>query len=227
TASNSVMGTIAVGVHPTGIAITPDGLRAYVVNQVSRTVSVIDLSTDAVIATIGVGDTATKVAITPDGSRAYVTNQSDNTVSVIATATNAVIDTIAVGSSPVGIAISALSPADTMPPSITAVSVDKPVLWPPDHRLVTVTVNYQVSDNEDASPDCTLSVASNEPINGTGDGDTAPDWEVEDAHHVRLRAERAGKGEGRVYRITITCTDNSNNASSETVMVRVPKNQKK
>ena len=26
-------------------------------------------------------------------------------------------------------------------------------------------------------------------IDGTGDGDTAPDWEVLDPHHVRLRAE--------------------------------------
>jgi hypothetical protein len=55
-------------------------------------------------------------------------------------------------------------------------------------------VNYTVNDNC-GMPACVLSVTSNEPINGTGDGDTAPDWEIVDAHHVRLRAERAGTGQ--------------------------------
>src|SRR5689334_6007828 len=40
---------------------------------------------------------------------------------------------------------------------------------------------------------CALSVSSNEPTDGPGDGHTAPDWEVVDAHHVLLRAERAPK----------------------------------
>jgi hypothetical protein len=33
--------------------------------------------------------------------------------------------------------------------------------------------------------------------------DTSPDWVVVDKHHVRLRAERAGSGSGRVYTVTI------------------------
>src|SRR5262249_22828657 len=36
---------------------------------------------------------------------------------------------------------------DTEPPEITNASVDKPVLWPPNHRLVDVTVDYNVTDN--------------------------------------------------------------------------------
>jgi hypothetical protein len=89
-----------------------------------------------------------------------------------------------------------------------------------------VTVSYGASDGCDANATCVLSVTSNEPIDGTGDGDTAPDWEVVDAHHVRLRAERAGTGSGRIYSITITCTDSAGNSSSHTVMVSVPKNQR-
>ena len=49
-----------------------------------------------------------------------------------------------------------------------------------------------------------MTVTSNEPINGTGDGNTAIDWLVVDAHHVQLRAERAGTGSGRIYTIAVT-----------------------
>lgn len=117
--------------------------------------------------------------------------------------------------------------ADTTPPVISNVGVNPAVLWPPNHRMVDVTVGYDVTDDVDspAAISCALSVSSNEPVNGTGDGDAGPDWEVIDAHHLQLRAERAGTGGGRVYTITITCTDSSGNASARTVTVSVPKNQ--
>jgi len=109
------------------------------------------------------------------------------------------------------------------PPTITGVSADPSVLWPPNHRLVNVTISYDVTDNCPLPPgSCTLSVTSNEPVNGTGDGDTSPDWIVLDDHHVLLRAERAGNGNGRIYTITITCVDSGGNSSSEQVEVMVP-----
>jgi hypothetical protein len=111
---------------------------------------------------------------------------------------------------------------DETPPTITDVSANPSELWPPNHRLVDVTVDYNVTDNCPSPPNCTLSVTSNEPINGTGDGDTSPDWIILDDHHVQLRAERAGNGNGRVYTITITCTDSGGNSSSEQVEVTVP-----
>jgi hypothetical protein len=84
-----------------------------------------------------------------------------------------------------------------------------------------VTVAYDVIDNCGPSV-CALSVSSDEPENGTGDGDTAPDFEVQDEHHVRLRAERAGMLDGRVYTIAVTCTDSAGNATTKTVGVEVP-----
>jgi uncharacterized repeat protein (TIGR01451 family) len=112
------------------------------------------------------------------------------------------------------------------PPTITAASVNKSTLWPPDHKMIDATVDYNVTDT--CGPVATmLSVSSNEPINGTGDGDTAPDWEILDSHHLRLRAERAGNGSGRVYAITITATDTAGQSSSQVLTVLVPKNQKK
>ena len=114
---------------------------------------------------------------------------------------------------------------DDTPPTISGVSASPSSLWPPNHKMVNVTINYSASDNCGATTCVISSVTSNEPVNGTGDGDTAPDWEIVDVQHVRLRAERAGNGNGRIYTITITCTDGSGNSSNQTVTVTVPKSQ--
>jgi uncharacterized repeat protein (TIGR01451 family) len=114
--------------------------------------------------------------------------------------------------------------ASNPPPKIGTVSVDRPVLWPPNHEMVNVAVDYIVTDN--CGPvACTLAVSSNEPVNGQGDGNTSTDWQVIDAHHVRVRAERSGKGDGRIYGIGITCTDSSNASSAAHATVVVPKSQ--
>ncbi|MGB7623912.1 MAG: lamin tail domain-containing protein [Terriglobia bacterium] len=112
-----------------------------------------------------------------------------------------------------------------LPLVITGASLDKTSLWPPNHKMVNVTVNYGVANNCDPATTASLSVSSNEPINGTGDGDTTPDWIVLDNHHVQLRAERAGTGNGRLYTITITVTDSQGNTTTQSLPVTVPLNQ--
>jgi endo-1,4-beta-xylanase len=111
------------------------------------------------------------------------------------------------------------------PPVISGLSADKPMLWPPNHKMVPVTLSYSVSDNCDAGLKPIVTISSNEPVDGTGDGDTSPDWEVIDAHHVLLRAERAGNGSGRIYTITVTVTDSAGSSSRSSVTVRVPHSQ--
>src|SRR5438445_13156691 len=54
TATNTVVATIPVGVVPYGVAITPDGTRAYVTEGGERG-SVVDVKTNAVVATHPVG----------------------------------------------------------------------------------------------------------------------------------------------------------------------------
>jgi|GEM_PF-903916 len=113
---------------------------------------------------------------------------------------------------------------DTEFPVVSNPTTNPNTLWPPDHRMVDIAVNYTATDN--CPLNCVLTVASNEPINGLGDGDTAPDWNVVNAHLVQLRSERSGKGKGRTYTITTTCTDASNNVTTKTSTVFVPPNQK-
>ena len=120
----------------------------------------------------------------------------------------------------------ATATASNPPPTITNATADPSSLWPPNHRMVNVTVSYDVTDNCPLPPNsCTLSVTSNEPVLGHGSGHTSPDWIVVDDHHVLLRAEREGGGNGRIYTITITCTDSGGNSSTEEVEVTVRHDQ--
>jgi glucose/arabinose dehydrogenase len=118
-------------------------------------------------------------------------------------------------------AVQSVTVIDDTAPVIANVAVDKPVLSPPNHHMVDVSVSYDATDNcGTVTPD--LTVTSNEPVDGAGDGHTSPDWEVVDAHHVRLRAERSGFGNGRIYTIRVTAADASGNTSNQATAVAVP-----
>ncbi len=107
TATDTVTTTIEGVYRPHGVAITPDGTRAYVTNYgYGQIVSVIDTETNTVVDTVcGVGSDPCGIAITPDGTRAYVANRVSNNVSVIDITDNVVIATVATASYPVSVAI--------------------------------------------------------------------------------------------------------------------------
>jgi putative hemolysin len=112
--------------------------------------------------------------------------------------------------------------ADTTPPTITNTGARPDTLWPPNHKMVPVTVTAQATDLCGPATCRVVSVSSNEPVDGLGDGDTAPDWTITGDLAVSLRAERAGGGDGRVYTITVECQDSSGNGVTAPVTVRVP-----
>jgi hypothetical protein len=113
---------------------------------------------------------------------------------------------------------------DTTPPTITSASATPNVLGPPNHKMIPVTVKVTATDRVDTAPVARIvGVSSNEPQNGLGDGDTGPDWVVTGPLTVSLRAERSGKGSGRVYTIDIEVRDRHGNASRHSVLVRVLK----
>lgn len=119
----------------------------------------------------------------------------------------------------------AVTVVDTTPPVITKVSATPNSLWPPFHKMMTVTVSAQVQDNCGPATWKITSVQSNEPVNGLGDGNTSSDWQITGDHSVSLRAERSGKGSGRIYTITVQATDAAGNVSTpQTVTVIVPHN---
>jgi hypothetical protein len=109
---------------------------------------------------------------------------------------------------------------DTLAPVISGISATPNSLWPPNHKMRNVVINYTATDNCSAVTTY-LTVSSNEAINGNGDGNTTPDWEIIDNHLVKLRAERSGNGSGRIYTITIVATDDCGNTSQSIVLVTV------
>jgi hypothetical protein len=113
----------------------------------------------------------------------------------------------------------------TAPPlTISGGTASPSTLWPPNHKMTLVTLSYSASGC--GSANCSItSVTSNEPVNGLGDGDVAPDWQIVDATHVSLRAERSGLGTGRIYTITVTCTDGGSNTATKQIVVTVPLDQ--
>jgi len=122
---------------------------------------------------------------------------------------------------------------DTVAPVIASIVASPDTLWPPNHKLVPVSITASATDC-DPSPTCRIvSVTANEPVLGPGSGHTDPDWVITDPGPkvspavlgVQLRAERAGGGSGRVYRIDITCADASGNTTAGARTVTVPHDQ--
>ncbi len=119
--------------------------------------------------------------------------------------------------------------ADSVAPMIT-LTVNRQVLWPPDHRLVRLTARVSVADRCDPSVSFQLvSITSSEPDNGLGDGDTPGDIQGAELGTAdtsfALRAERSGLGSGRVYTIVYRTSDDAGNTREGTVSVPVPLNQ--
>ena len=116
-------------------------------------------------------------------------------------------------------------PLDTTPPTVTC-SATPSSLWPPNHKLRDVTTAVTVQDDGSGPAGFQLvSVTSNEPDNGLGDGDTAMDiqgWAIGTNDTAgRLRAERSGHGTGRVYLLTYAGADAAGNTAQCSATVTV------
>lgn len=109
-------------------------------------------------------------------------------------------------------------------PIITNVKARPNVLWPPNHKMVRVRVDYSVTTSCGATATTSLSVGIKDSDHGHGEGDFSGDAVVVDEHTVLLRAERSGDGHGRTYTIWIRAVDSAGLESTEAVTVRVPKN---
>ena len=80
---------------------------AYITNQGSHDVSVIDIATQRVVATVPVGRSPAGVVASSRAGQVFVSNPDSKTISVIDMRTQAVVSTLPAGEGPVGIDASA------------------------------------------------------------------------------------------------------------------------
>jgi hypothetical protein len=117
---------------------------------------------------------------------------------------------------------------DVTPPQVT-VTLSPDELWPPNHKMVEITATVTVTDNCSPPSNITVnlvSITSDEPDDGLGDGNTEDDIAPgPDDFTFYLRSERAGGGDGRVYTVTYSATDEAGNQTDVTEIVMVPHDQ--
>src|SRR5207253_2507501 len=113
---------------------------------------------------------------------------------------------------------SAVTVVDTTPPTIASLSLSPSRLWPPNKRMVPVTVSVQSQDLCDtAAPSCRIvSVTSNEAVVPSSG------WHVTPPLGLTLLADREGVGSGRVYTVTVACHDHAGNVTRRSATVTVP-----
>jgi hypothetical protein len=121
-------------------------------------------------------------------------------------------------------------PDDTTPPTLQ-VRLSPDSIWPPNHKMVTITATITVSDDIDPQPRVKLlSIVSNEP-DSTGPGDDPNDIQGAeigtDDRSFSVRAERLGSGSGRTYTVKYEARDAAGNVTTITKQVIVPHDQRK
>jgi hypothetical protein len=114
---------------------------------------------------------------------------------------------------------------DSTPPELS-VTLTPTRLWPANHTMVTVAATIQVSDEADAAPSVHLvSIVSSEADDALDAGDKAGDVGGAllgaDDRTFQLRAERSGRGPGRIYTVTYRATDTAGNTRDVTAQVVV------
>jgi len=106
--SDRVVGSIAVGRVPKGVAVNGDGTRVYVANSGSKTISVVDTVAGRVTKTINnFGYSPSELLLSADDQQLYAVNSRADSISVFDTASEVMITRIDVGRDPSDIALDA------------------------------------------------------------------------------------------------------------------------
>ncbi|MDD1711111.1 MAG: hypothetical protein LUQ37_09415, partial [Methanoregulaceae archaeon] len=112
-------------------------------------------------------------------------------------------------------------------PNVSMAYPSQESLWPLNNQYIDVTIEG-VIDPYDEVTICIISITSDEPTTA-GNKNMAPDADPSciGTDTARIRAERLGDGNGRVYMITFVATDSMGAEVEGTVKVCVPHDQGK
>ena len=112
------------------------------------------------------------------------------------------------------------------PPECANATPSKPSIWPPNHRFVPINVTGVSDPDGDLISISIESIFQDEAVNGEGDGDVGPDGRGVGSGTAEVRAERAGKNNGRVYLISFSADDGNGGTCSASVQGGVPHDKK-
>jgi hypothetical protein len=114
-------------------------------------------------------------------------------------------------------------------PPVVVVKEEPWLLWPPNHKRHEISPEMLLEYAEDAcgrpidlSGAVIVSVTSDEPEDHKGDGKSLGDIMVGCPNHLRLRAERMGGGNGRVYTVIYRITAENGVSTDAEAYVIVP-----
>jgi FG-GAP repeat/Bacterial Ig domain len=119
-----------------------------------------------------------------------------------------------------GVAVTVTS--KNSPPLCQLARAWPPILWPPIHRMIPIQIKGVADPDHDRVVIKVTGVTQDEPVNGYADGDTSPDAVILSTG-VLVRAERSGKGNGRVYEIRFQADDGHGGSCTGSVKVKVPR----
>lgn len=111
---------------------------------------------------------------------------------------------------------------NSLPPDITGAHASLPVLWPPNGKMVPLTIEG-VTDADPNSVTVTITgIQQDEPVRNRP-GDKSPDGLIGTDGGFQLRAERLPDGNGRVYAVSFLATNGTpGGEATGTVYVTVP-----
>lgn len=109
---------------------------------------------------------------------------------------------------------------DNRPPDVSGAAPSVALPWPANHRFIAVAITGVTDPDGDPVAIRLTQVFQDEPVDGDADGETKPDAAELGRAGDRIRAERSGKGDGRVYTIQFEARDDQGGVAARCTMRR-------
>jgi YVTN family beta-propeller protein len=100
TSNYGIVASVAAAQLPYGLAVAPDGRRAYVTDAVNSNVAIVDLVREQLVRRAPVAYLPVGLAVTPNSSEVYVSNSDSSTISAIDVTTNQLVGQAEAGARP-------------------------------------------------------------------------------------------------------------------------------
>ena len=107
-------------------------------------------------------------------------------------------------------------------PLCSAAAASPNIIRNVNHKMVPVSIVGVTDADNDPVQITVVAISQDEPVTGEGSGNTTFDAMGIGTNAPQVRAERSGRGDGRVYRIAFDATDGKGGQCSGNVRVEVP-----